>query len=98
MRKRIADFYESSNLPKTLKISNIKRFEKYDDIAIEFEEWLCSKTFKSVDAVTVEGYTARKLSELFPYLNGDGAFILLIELREAPQKALKQIANGFKKK
>ena len=46
----------------------------------------------------MEGYTAKKLSELSEYLDGDGAFVLLIELRENPDKARKRITNGFKYK
>ena len=46
----------------------------------------------------MEGYTAKKLSELSEYLNGDGAFVLLIELRENPEKAHRRIMQGFKRK
>ena len=56
------------------------------------------KTYKGEDAVSVEGFTAKKLSEESEYLNGEGAFAMLIELRENPKKALAQIAKGFKRK
>jgi len=48
--------------------------------------------------VEEHGYTAEKLSALSPYLNGEGAFALLIEFRENPEKALARIRKGFKKK
>ena len=31
-------------------------------------------------------------------MNGEGAFMMLIELRENPKKALAQIQKGFKRK
>ena len=98
MRKRIVEFYKQSNLPKPIVSSNLRKFEQNDDIAEEFERWLTDKSFKTVDAVTIEGYTAKRISELSPFMNGDSAFLLLIELRNNPHKALKMIANGFKKR
>ena len=46
----------------------------------------------------IEEYYAKKLSEMSKYLDGEGAFMLLIELRENPQNALEKIKNGFKMK
>ena len=54
--------------------------------------------YKAVGAVEIEGYTAEKLAEMSKYLNGDGAFMMLIELRENPKKAHERIAEGFKMK
>ena len=56
------------------------------------------KYIKTEGAVTVEGYTAKRLAEESQYLNGEGAFMMLIELRENPKKALEQIAKGLKRK
>ena len=50
------------------------------------------------EAVEIEGYTAKLLSEKSTYLDGEGAFIMLIELRENPQKSKEQILKGFKRK
>ncbi len=91
-------FYCKNNLPKPIIEQKIAAFSRNGDIADEFEQWISDRTYKSQDAVTVEGYTAKKLSELSEYLNGDGAFILLIELRENPDKAHKRIEQGFKRK
>ena len=40
--------------------------------------------------------TAKSLSELSKYTDGEAAFMLLIELRETPEKTLRRIKNGFK--
>lgn len=94
----IRQFYEKNNLPSPIIDQKIAAFSRHNDIAEEFELWITDRAYKTQGAVTVEGYTAKKLSELSDYLNGDGAFIMLIELRENPDKAQKRIEGGFKYK
>lgn len=98
MNEVIGNFYKENKLPEVLLKQKLNKFERNKDIADEFENWILSKKFKDEDAVTVEGYTAKSLSELSKYLDGDGAFMLLIELREEPEKAKKRIDRGFKMK
>ena len=53
------------------------------------------------DGAMVEGYSAKTLAQVSVFLDGEAAFVYLIELRENPEnpeKALRQIANGFKMK
>ena len=82
-------------MPFLLK-KKMAAFDKHQDIASEFEYWLNNKQY--CDGVSVEGYTARSIAELSPYIDGEGAFQLLIELRENPNKAKYRIAEGFKMK
>ena len=98
MNDIIRQFYEKNNLPKLIVEQKVAAFSRHSDIAEEFEQWITNRTYKAQGAVTIEGYTAKKLSELSEYLDGDGAFLLLIELREQPDKARKRITNGFKYK
>ncbi|MGN0576230.1 MAG: hypothetical protein ACI4J2_09395 [Ruminococcus sp.] len=98
MNDIIRQFYEKNHLPKPIIDQKIAAFSRHSDIAAEFEQWISDRTYKIQDAVTVEGYNAKKLSVLSEYLNGDGAFILLIELRENPRKAHKRIEQDFKYK
>ena len=98
MNDIIRQFYEKNNLPKPIVEQKVAAFSRHSDIAEEFEQWITDRTYKEEGAVTIEGYTASKLSELSEYLNGDGAFVLLIELREQPEKAHKRIGQGFKYK
>ena len=98
MNDIIRQFYEKNNLPKPIVEQKVAAFSRHNDIAEEFEQWITDRTYKAEGAVTVEGYTAKKLSELSEYLDGDGAFVLLIELRENPEKAHRRIMQGFKRK
>lgn len=98
MNDIIRQFYEKNNLPKPIVEQKVAAFRRHSDIAEEFEQWITDRTYKAEGAVTVEGYTAKKLSELSEYLDGDGAFVLLIELRENPEKAHRRIMQGFKRK
>lgn len=96
MSKTIETFYTEHGTPQVILNRKLKDFEQNPDIAAEFEAWISSGQYKSEGAVSVEGYTAKQLSEASPLLNGEGAFIMLIELRYNPDKALKQIKKGFK--
>ena len=98
MSTLIKKFYEENKIPGILLKKKIESFEKHPDIAEEFEQWIEYKTYKGEGAVSVEGYTAKKLSEKSEYLNGEGSFAMLIELRENPKKAIAQITKGFKRK
>ena len=98
MNDIIRQFYEKNNLPKPIVEQKVAAFSRNNDIAEEFEQWITNRTYKAQGAVTIEGYTAKKLSELSEYLDGDGAFVLLIELRENPDKAHRRIMQGFKQK
>lgn len=53
---------------------------------------------KTDKAVSVEGYIEKIIAEESKYLDGDGAFMMLIELRENPKKTLAMIGKGFKRK
>ena len=94
----IKKYYEENNIPDFLLKQKLARFEKNADIATEFEYWIKHKEYNMTEAVEIEGYTAKLLSEKSTYLAGEGAFIMLIELRENPQKAKEQLLKGFKRK
>ncbi len=99
MISTIKEYYKNNNIPTALLSRKLNRFDRNKDIGLEFCQWI--KTGKYVPAgicVEIEGYSAEKLAALSPYLIGDGAFEMLIELRENKEKALKQIDEGFKLK
>lgn len=97
MSKVIREYYEKAHTMPALIEQKIALFEKHPDIMREFENWITTKQFSS-EGVNVEGYTAAKLAEKFRFLRGEGAFVLLIELRDNSQKAHKRISGGFKRK
>jgi hypothetical protein len=97
MSDLIKKFYQENGAPEVLLKQKIMKFEKHSDIAQEFEYWINNRAYMP-SGVSVEGYSAEKLAKESQYLEGEGAFMMLIELRENKEKALAQIANGFKKK
>ncbi len=98
MNSVIQKYYEDNKVPGMLLKKKMERFENNPDIASEFEYWIENKEYKTDGELSVEGYTAKSLSEVSQYLEGEGAFMMLIELRENPERALNQIAKGFKRK
>ena len=98
MSSVIKKFYEDNKIPGILLKKKLDMFDRNPDIAEEFEYWIQHRAYKADGFITIEGYTAKKLSEQSEYLAGEGAFALLVELRENPEKALNQIRKGFKRK
>lgn len=98
MSEIIKKYYEDHKIPSILLKQKLSRFAQNEDIAAEFEHWIENNVYKTEGAINVEGYTAKSLAEESQYLNGEGAFMMLIELRENPKKALSQISKGFKRK
>ena len=98
MSEIIREFYAAAQIPAALIDEKIEKFNRHPDIMKEFECWIKQKEYKRDSAIEIEGYTASKLAELSPLINGEAAFVLLIELRENPKKALKRINKGFYKR
>lgn len=98
MSKIIEEYYKLANIKPFLLKQKMEKFEKHSDIATEFEYWIKNKRYTESNGVSVEGYTAKSISELSKLLNGESVFMLLIELRENPAKALGRIEKGFKMK
>jgi hypothetical protein len=97
MSSIIEKYYNDNHIAPALVKQKLEKFDRNTDIEKEFEYWIENKQY-TPDALEIEGYTAQKLSQLSKYLIGEGAFMLLIELRESPDKAHKKIARGFKVK
>ena len=96
MNKVIEQYYKDAHIMPLLLKKKMAAFEKHPDIAGEFEYWIANNQY--CEGVCVEGYTAKAIAELSPFMDGDGAFMLLIELSENPDKAKQRIADGFKLK
>lgn len=91
----IRNYYEKAGIPLAMINKKIASFEKNLDIAKEFEHWIQTKEYVDENAVSVENYTAKQISELSEFMDGEGAFSMLIQLRESPEKAHKKIKKGF---
>ena len=98
MNDIIRKYYEDNGAPKFLVEQKLKMFSRNKDIAKEFEEWIKCGEYKTTGAISETGFTAKRLAEMSKYLNGEGAFMMLIELRENREEAISQITNGLKMK
>ena len=94
MSDLIKEFYRNVGTLPVLLARKTACFERNPDIAQEFEYWIKNRRFKS-GGIEEHGYTAEKLASISEYLNGEGAFALLAELRENPEKAIRRIESGF---
>ena len=91
----IIEYYKKANIMPLLLKQKMAKFNKHSDIAAEFEYWIQNSSYKKDNPILVDGYTAEALAKLSKYLDGEGAFMLLIELRDNPSKAKARIAEGF---
>lgn len=96
MSKVIEEYYKKTKLPEPLIVKKLEALDRNQDIQAEFEAWIESKLFKEEGFVEVVGYSAKSIAEMSRFVNGEGAFMLLIELRENREKALKRISDGFR--
>ncbi len=67
---------------------------KYKDIKQELMGWLRTGEFPE-NGIKIEGYLARDIQKLAPFMNGVGVYNFLVTLREDPESAKKCIAEGF---
>lgn len=95
MSKIIETYYKQANVMPLLLKQKMLKLQRNTDILKEFEYWIEHNEYLQ-PGVSVEGYTAKSLSELSLYIDGEAAFMLLIELREYPEKAFRRIKSGFK--
>lgn len=94
MEEIIRKYYSTFDISSWLVESKIKKFKQNSDIMEEFAYWIDNKKYME-NGTIVEGYTAKQLADLSRFLDGEGAFMLLIELRINPIKAKKRIEKGF---
>ena len=73
-------------------------FEKHADIRAELEKWIDTKEFPTENKITVEGYTAKMIYDLAPFMDGVGVYNFLVTLRERPENGKRIIKEGFVRK
>ena len=71
---------------------------KHDDIRSELEMWIEQRKYPQEGSVDVEGYAAKDISNLAPFMDGVGVYNFLVTLRERPENAKRIIAEGFRRK
>ena len=92
---RIKEYLETTGLPEGVARRRLAEFERNPDIAEEFAEWIQEGVDTYRDGIAVEGYTAKQIKELAPFMNGVGVYNFLVDLRERPDIAKGYIAEGF---
>lgn len=75
-----------------------KDLMKYDDILNEFTKCLSQKTYDLKDAIEINGYTAKQISELNPNFGVCGVYTFMKTLRDDKENAEKIIKSGFPNK
>ncbi|MBQ6436567.1 hypothetical protein IJJ27_03340 [bacterium] len=73
-----------------------EKIQRYDDIFNEFCYWLEQRNYDAPQPLKINGYTAKRIYELNPQLDGIGVYNFLITLREAPERAEQYIKEGFR--
>jgi len=97
--KLICDYLKQEiNKSETVLKIIFKDLIKYDDIFNEFTKYLVQKTYDIPGAISVEGYTAKQISELNPDFKATGVYTFLNYLREKPAEAKGIIKKGFPNK
>ena len=96
MSNIIENYYAQANSVPVIIKQKLTKLQQHIDVLLEFEYWIQNGSYKTVDCVSVNGYTAQKLSELSEFVDGEAAFMLLIELRENPDRAKRRILEGFR--
>lgn len=95
MSKIIEEYYARADVAPLFLKMKFAKLNKHPDISAEFEHWISKQKYKAA-GIKVNGYSAKDLAKLSPFLDGEGAFMLLIELRENPDNAMKKIKKGSK--
>ena len=93
--EQIKVYLKSEGLDDGAIQRRIAELMRHADIAAEFEAWVQGGAGAYLDGVIVEGYTARRIKELAPFMNGAGVYSFLVTLREKPERAKEYIAEGF---
>lgn len=93
--EQIRIYLETEGLSESAIQRRMAEFERQADIAAEFVKWIESGADGYIEGITVEGYSAKQIKELAPFMNGIGVYNFLITLRESPEIAKKYIVEGF---
>jgi hypothetical protein len=95
MLSKIEKYYQQLGLNPFLVKKKLSKLQRHPDIAEEFALWIGTKEYKQQDCAVANGYTAQSLATLSSVLDGEAAFLLLIELRDDSERAINRISNGL---
>lgn len=95
MERIVTYFMEQKQMTSVVAKVLAKKLVKYEDIKKEFYNWIITNSFECNDPVEVNGYTAQKVHDLAPQLDGSGVYSFLVTMRDKPEKAQEYINKGF---
>lgn len=97
--EKIIDYLVSERSQKPEVAAKIaSSFGEYDDIRAELEKWIEKREYPQENPITIEGYTAKDILNLAPFMDGVGVYNFMITLRERPENGKRIIAEGFPRK
>ena len=73
---------------------NAAKLSKHEDIKKEFEKRIETGEYPE-DGLIIEGYSAKQISEIAPFMNAVGVYNFLVTLRDNPVVGLQAIKDGF---
>ena len=88
-------FKEYGPLNEMEKIREYNNLRIYEDVFNEFTKYLVQRNYDIKDALEIKGYTAKKISELYPKLNAISIYKIMAKLIENPENA-ENIINNIK--
>ncbi len=88
-------FIEEEKMTEVVAKICFKDLSKYDDILNEFTKYLSQRTYDLKDALNINGYTAKQISELNKSFKPSGVYSFMELLRDNPTKANQIIKSGF---
>ncbi len=92
---RIIQYLRKKGVQNPIVAGNlVEKVTRYDDIRQELMGWLRTGEFGD-DGVEIEGYKAKDIARLAPFMDGVGVCNFMVDLREKPEVAKKHIADGF---
>lgn len=98
MEEIIRYFIDEKKVSKSVAQILSKTLGKYPDIQSEFVYWIENRSFDAPDAIQIDGYSAKQISEIAPFLDAAGVYNFMVTLRDNPAKAKDYIENGFPRK
>lgn len=92
---RILQYLRQKGIENPVVAGNLTaKATKYEDIKRELMRWLETGEFPE-GGIQIEGYQARDIAQLAPFMDGVGVYNFMVDLRERPDIAKKCIAEGF---
>lgn len=98
MEKIIQYFIQEKEVTEVVAKILSKTLSQYSDIKNEFEYWIDHRDFNAPNALEIDGFTAKKIHDLAPFLDAAGVYNFMVTLRDDPIKAQEYLKTGFPRK